>query len=426
MADATYDVVTALGGIVSEGVIESRGAISTRGNILAEGRISGNGAVPVGTVLAHAGQKVPLGFLECNGDSITIDEYPELYGEVGVEFGYSGSFVERTVTSVSVSSDQDLTNIRELVPFGTGNDDQVPVLTADSASVIASGSHSGKEKWRAFDGNILSIWESDISDNPCYLGYNFGTGKIITGYSLRCLAIVDSGKYTPEINPKSWVLEGSNDASTWVELHSVSDFDFSMDMPSGGALFKRRIKYETPNEHIRHKTMRGGYVYSKWRIENTVSYQYYRLNISEASWGDNVHISDFALMSGDFIDSSAANIIDGVRTTIWSSESNPTTDQTVILDCGSSVAANSYKMCGQYTEDTMNHAPGQWVLAGSDDGSTWTTLHAVNCETFSTHDSDIFYLFENSTAFRCYRFTFSKEYIDGRVVLHGIQLSIPL
>lgn len=47
--------------------------------------------VPPGTVIAYAGNNVPVGYMLCDGRSLNISDYPELYQAIGTIYGGSGS-----------------------------------------------------------------------------------------------------------------------------------------------------------------------------------------------------------------------------------------------------------------------------------------------------------------------------------------------
>ncbi|MCL2145002.1 MAG: phage tail protein [Endomicrobia bacterium] len=53
-------------------------------------RTADNG-VPPGTVIAFAGNKLPAGYLRCNGDPVSKDVYPELYDAIGTTYGGTGN-----------------------------------------------------------------------------------------------------------------------------------------------------------------------------------------------------------------------------------------------------------------------------------------------------------------------------------------------
>ncbi|MCP4130908.1 MAG: tail fiber protein [bacterium] len=45
--------------------------------------------IPVGTVIAYSGdpEKIPAGWMECNGQSVTVNDYPALYEALGTRYG---------------------------------------------------------------------------------------------------------------------------------------------------------------------------------------------------------------------------------------------------------------------------------------------------------------------------------------------------
>ncbi len=47
-------------------------------------------AVPIGCVQAYAGDKIPTGWVECNGQEYNKTKYPELYKAIGTSWGGSG------------------------------------------------------------------------------------------------------------------------------------------------------------------------------------------------------------------------------------------------------------------------------------------------------------------------------------------------
>ena len=74
-------------------------------------------------------------------------------------------------------------------------------------------------------GGGLDFWHSanpsDLTKE--YIGWQFNTPTTIAGYE-----ITSDGRYTPGANtPGSWVLEASNDGSTWQTIDSVSGHSWS-------------------------------------------------------------------------------------------------------------------------------------------------------------------------------------------------------
>ncbi|MFH1154343.1 MAG: discoidin domain-containing protein [Pseudomonadota bacterium] len=78
------------------------------------------------------------------------------------------------------------------------------------------------EPQKAFDDTIATEWltTGDPASNTVYLGFQFNTAKSILSYSVM------SGS-TEARDPKTWILEASNDNLTWVQLDTRSDILFS-------------------------------------------------------------------------------------------------------------------------------------------------------------------------------------------------------
>lgn len=94
-------------------------------------------------------------------------------------------------------------------------------LCTDSSKAYASASYSGRVAARAFDNANTSYtvdsWEGPKNSLPQWLGYDFSQGKIIQKYTISQPGNLASN------GPKSWVFQGSNDNSSWTNLHSVTD-----------------------------------------------------------------------------------------------------------------------------------------------------------------------------------------------------------
>ena len=54
-------------------------------------KISGAGAIyansPIGSVIQYLGDKLPNGYLRCDGSEVPIESYPELYDAIGTKYG---------------------------------------------------------------------------------------------------------------------------------------------------------------------------------------------------------------------------------------------------------------------------------------------------------------------------------------------------
>jgi len=139
---------------------------------------------------------------------------------------------------------------------------QIPAMTAAnapsgaaSASTFYSVSGTEYPAWRAFtrgtDYGAYDRWlTANTNVTTGWLQYDFGSGnsKVIKSYSITAPGPIGSINRSP----KTWTFEGSNDASSWTTLHTVTN--------------------EAAFTAVGEKRM---YV-----ISNTTAYRYYRINIT--------------------------------------------------------------------------------------------------------------------------------------------------
>lgn len=129
-----------------------------------------------------------------------------------------------------------------------------PAMTSDSTpspyvAAASSIAGAGFEAYRAFDRNYTAAsnaW-STTTALPQWLSMDFGSGSsiVIDGYTVY-------GRSAQNLNIREWTLEGSNNNTSWVILHTVTS---ATAIPANGT-------------------------YSVSSIGNTTGYRYYRLNIS--------------------------------------------------------------------------------------------------------------------------------------------------
>lgn len=55
------------------------------------GRLDGNGAVPAGAIMDFAMAAAPTGWLACDGQSLAVASYPDLFNAIGYTYGGSGA-----------------------------------------------------------------------------------------------------------------------------------------------------------------------------------------------------------------------------------------------------------------------------------------------------------------------------------------------
>ena len=145
-----------------------------------------------------------------------------------------------------------------------GSTNLVPIMTSDtepSGTVTSSGDYSATYvKWKAFDGNDTTYWESDAGV-PGWIKYDFGAGRILSGYSIFGIDV-------PTNSPTAWTLAGSNNDSDWTTLDSQSGQN------------TRSVQ--------------------TYHFKNIVSYRYYRLTVSAINGGTYIMLGRLSLF-GSFL-----------------------------------------------------------------------------------------------------------------------------
>ncbi len=144
--------------------------------------------------------------------------------------------------------------------------DQVPVMTSATApaGVVAASSinSAAHPEYKVFDGNAVrdgGSWFTVQGTTTGWIRYDFGSGntKIITHYSIR--AIASNAADTDRTGaPKNWTFEGSNDASSWTVLDTITN--------STGWVQGETRSFAT---------------------SNTTAYRYYRVNVSANNGNTN-------------------------------------------------------------------------------------------------------------------------------------------
>ncbi|MGN1256485.1 MAG: discoidin domain-containing protein [Bacteroidaceae bacterium] len=134
---------------------------------------------------------------------------------------------------------------------GLANNNQIIVYEGDGGS-------ANESVQKMFDGNPKSKW----CTSPRTTIFGIGHEATLTGYSIH--EADEFGNY--DRRPKSWVLQGSNDYSTWTDIDAVTG---DTRIP-GACLSLTHFTLDTP-----------------------VSYKYYKLQIKETQGASIFQISEF-------------------------------------------------------------------------------------------------------------------------------------
>lgn len=182
----------------------------------------------------------------------------------GTDLVYTNGFTVYVDTDINVSLLSNTARSRDIAtPAMTANNAPSPfVAAANSISV------STTDAWYAFNRiyTTSTFWRTPNTITTGWLSIDFGIGNatIIDGYTIF-------GCDNQTFNPRNWVLQGSNDNSSWVDLHTVSG---ASAIPANGS-------------------------YSVSSIGNSTSYRYYRLNITLNGGATAIAITELELYRPD-------------------------------------------------------------------------------------------------------------------------------
>jgi hypothetical protein len=173
---------------------------------------------------------------------------------------WSNNFNVNIDQSFDVLTLRNTTRARDIAtPAMTSNNAPSPYVAA--ASTISA---AGRDAWTAFDRNYSTStgWQTATSATTGWLSMDFGSGSstVVDGYTIY-------GSQTQTLNPRTWALQGSNDNTSWTNLHIVS----------GAAAIAANSTYSIAS------------------IGNSTGYRYYRVNITLNGGGTTVTITELEL-----------------------------------------------------------------------------------------------------------------------------------
>lgn len=211
--------------------------------------------------------------------------------------------------------------------------------------------------------------------------------------------------FDSQLNPKAWVLEGSNDGKTWTTLHNNTSATFT----SKGEC---RVNL----------------------VSNTSTYTYFRLRITKASGNSatslllgEIQLHGKCIATNDITNSGTKTVdyesnIDGEKSSmLFDNNADTKYCNNLFGDIwfnweGSAAKANIYSITS--ANDEASRDPKSWQLLASNDGNTWTVLDERTDETFYNRKTTQFYGFDNQNAYSRYRL-----FVKGNNGADLIQLS---
>ena len=223
--------------VVAADMNEIKEVVNNNADILNDMNIKSMDALAIGTVVAFAGETIPTGWLECNGASITQQQYPELYDLIG---GTLPNLKGKTIVGLD-TTDNDFT------PIGKTGGEKIHTLNVDE---IPSHLHGG-----------LNITGNAITMNGTGSGSFYSCSFNDYNVSGNAIYTDNTGGSQPHNNLQpyavyKWIIKAKNTTPTMasvVDAYSESTTDaYSCNyvnnnfQPNGIVLFENASGVMTP------------------------------------------------------------------------------------------------------------------------------------------------------------------------------------
>ncbi|EFM10833.1 Carbohydrate binding family 25 [Paenibacillus curdlanolyticus YK9] len=263
-----------------------------------------------------------------------------------------------------------------------------PIDRSEGGIVTVSDGNSpaDESKGNAFDSNDLTKWL--VFNSTAWIQYQFGGNSqyAVNKYTIR------SANDSPERDPASWTVKGSNDGTNWTLVDTQQNQTFN-------------ARYEV-------KT---------YAIPNTSLYSYYRFEFVNHS-GSILQLAEIELFDGasksyapltptitasgeNAPNEGVAQIYDGTSTTKWLTSQS---SGFVRFDFGQTITLDGYAITA--ANDASERDPKSWTLQGSNDGASWTAIDSRSDENFNRrHQRNDYAISSNPAAYRYYQFNFTNH-----------------
>ena len=216
--------------------------------------------------------------------------------------------------------------------------------------VASSTAHGSFPNYNALDGSVTSYWLGTNAGVDWWrIDWGSGNSHIIKSYWLRMNQVPE-----PNRAPKNWTFEGSNDASSWTVLHTVTN-QTSWD--------NGETRYYEPTDI-------------------STAYRYHRINIT-ANNGDASFTQICEIYLFDVPQDRSRSVV-----------------------------------CGSYTvqvKTTANRDPKNWTLQGNNfEGAGWVTLDTQTNQTgWSNNESRTFTCAAGGAAYQAFRLNITANNGDA-------------
>lgn len=262
--------------------------------------------------------------------------------------------------------------------------------------IAKSADGSSSTKWCVVTNDANVLWQADL-----------GSAQAVSSYALT------SANDVPARDPLGWTLYGSDDASTWTTLHTVSlTAPFESRLLTKNYSFTNSRAYRHYRFDFRHDTAVSHFQIAEVKLDGVTLLEDAGPSLSSPSG----HGGENNVSANEDISRS----IDGNATTKWCVE---TRDAQIVwqYDNRNEVVVNAYSLTS--ANDVPARDPKGWTLQGSKDGLNWTTLDSRTAGTaFTARLQRLDFSFTNSTAFRYFRFSFAHDTAVSHFQLAGVAL----
>ena len=271
--------------------------------------------------------------------------------------------VSNPAGSVSSNSVTLAVATRPIVPPPTSLPAPAPASLISPSAWQARGQNGTAEGIaNLFDNNTATKW-LDFS-GATWVRVTFAAPIVLSSYSLT------SANDSPERDPASWTLSGSNDGNTWIPIESRSTQSFT-------ARFQRR-DFTLAQPTAAYLQYRIDLSATAGAITQLAELQFYSTSILAAAPGELLPISIIARGDNAPLEG-VANLLDHSTTTKWLDFSGATWVQVAfanprVVNAYSLVSANDYPV----------RDPVSWTLSGSNDGITWTVIEKRTGQSFAS------------------------------------------
>ena len=247
----------------------------------------------------------------------------------------------------------------------------------DNENIEKSADHNYGSKWYS-DFNRGLSWQQELPESRFFQSYSF----------------VYANDY-PDRDPKSWIVEGSNDGKAFVKIDEVNDY------PSQLRFATRFFSIDDPGD------------YRFYRIQFLDNHGSYGFQLAEIEFSDaevrdvaqKVNIPTATSPSGHIgkKGEEVGRTIDRNKRTKWFTPFCPGTSWQLELP--------ENTQCSLYRLTSANDYPGRdpksWIVEGSEDGKTFVKIGEENDVAFESRLQEKEFSIAAPGNYRFYRITFN-------------------